>query len=260
VSLDFSKISVIVGIVVAVLLFLLVPLDGALTARRRRGQPPTRWNRVWIYIAYAVLLAFVVQPIAIWGINHFWFRTFSVPAGSMMDTLLVGDSVIADMRKGTLFPVRRGDIVVFRMPVEPEVLFMKRVIGLPGETVELRDGFLFVDGRKVEEPYVRPDYREKDPKRKFGPVSVSQDHYFVLGDRRNQSADSRFWGFVPRANLEGRARSIWWSHEPVSPVSFASLPERLKAWSAGLIRVFTHTRWERLGRRLERAPEAPRRQ
>jgi signal peptidase I len=254
-TLDFSKIAVIVGIVVAVLLVALVPLDSACTARRRQEEPPTRWNRGWIYIVYVVLFALVAQPIAIWEINHCWFRKFVIPSEAMMDTLLVGDVVIADMRKSTLFPVRRGDIVVFRAPPKPEILLMKRVIGLPGETVELRDGLLFVDGRSVDEPYVRPDYRERDRKRNVGPVSVSQDHYYVLGDHRNQSADSRFWGFVPRSNLEGRARSIWWSYESASPVPYGNLLERQKAWLAGRARVLTHARWERLGRRIERAPE-----
>jgi signal peptidase I len=244
VLLDFSETSVIIGVVVAIALFLLVPLDGALTARRRRGHPPTRWNRVWIYVAYAVLYSVLSGPLIKWELDHFWFRTFKIPSGAMMDTLLIGDMVIADMRKSKLFPLRRGQIIVFRHPEKLDVAYIKRAIGLPGETVELRDGFLYVDGRRVDEPYVQPDFRQQDPHRNFGPLVVQQDHYFVLGDHRNQSSDSRFWGQVPQALVEGRARSIWWSYDEGSA-------EGLSAWAANLFRIITRVRWERLGRSLD---------
>ena len=156
VFLDWSPASVIVGLAISVGLFLLVPLDAALTARRRRALPPTRWNRIWVYIAYAVLSSLLAGPIGDWQRDRFLFRSSRIPSSAMTDTLLPGDHIYTDTRRSNLFPIRRGDIVVFYIPTDPEVLFVKRVIGLPGETVELRDGFLYVDGVLPGDNYISP--------------------------------------------------------------------------------------------------------
>ena len=86
--------------------------------------------------------------------------------------------------------------------------YVKRVVGLPGENLELRSGRLYVDESPVEESYINEDYREAE---NFGPVIVPEDHFFVLGDRRNRSSDSRVWGFVSRERMRGRAYRIYWS-------------------------------------------------
>jgi len=126
----------------------------------------------------------------------------------MEDTLLLGDIVLVDMRTTRLFPLRRGEIVVFEYPPEPEVWYLKRVVGLPGESLELRGGHLYVDGSPMEESYVNDDHREAED---FGPAAVPEGHYFVLGDHRNRSSDSRVWGFVTLDRMRGRAYRIYWS-------------------------------------------------
>lgn len=258
VLLDFSPTSVIAGFVVFLLLVLLIPLDAALTARRRRNRPPGRWNRVWFYVVWAVLSSLVFDTVGRWELERFWFRNFKIPSGAMMDTLLIGDYIFGDMRKGKLFPIQRGDIVIFLNPHEPATTFIKRVVGLPGETVELREGLLYIDGDHVAEPYVNEDYRIRDPKRQFGPIRVREGHFFVLGDHRNMSADSRYWGQVPRANLKGRARSIWWSYQDPAGVVFGSTRDRLAHWIRGPVRVVKFSRWERMGRSLETRRSAER--
>ena len=187
----------------------------------------------------------------------FVFQQSKIPSGSMMDTLLVGDYImvnrfvyapkIFDWEASLLplRPIRHGDVIVFKQPDEPEVDFIKRVVGLPGDVIELRNGYLHVNGVEVDEPYVLDEYRRRDPKKNFGPVQVLPDQYFVLGDHRNQSADSRFWEQVPRRLVKGRALLIWWSYEEEAGKIYMSLPERLGSWGSKLLHFFTRSRWSR---------------
>jgi signal peptidase I len=126
---------------------------------------------------------------------------------------------------------RRGDVVVFKHPNEPEQDFIKRIVGLPGERVELRDGAVVVDGRPLEEPYLNPLYDGGDD---FGPLTVAAGHYFLLGDHRNRSSDSRSWGLVSAELLKGRAFLVVFStsgassdDDPSGRVTATSLARKL---------------------------------
>jgi signal peptidase I len=128
------------------------------------------------------------------------------------------DRVLANRFLYHLRDPRRGEIVVFETPPAAQVkcgaggTFVKRLIGLPGETIEVRlqngDGYVFVNGRKLKEPYVRKDRRAAVES--FGPVVVPRDSYFMMGDNRSQSCDSRVWGSVPRDNLIGKVFATYW--------------------------------------------------
>lgn len=181
-----------------------------------------------------------------------------VPSGSMEQTILVGDHVFLNklvygpplpftrVRLPGLRDVQRRDIVAFRFPPDPSQMFVKRVIALPGEMVEIRSGVVFVDGRKLDEPYlVRDNHRLRD---NFGPVLVPADRFFVLGDNRDNSADSRFWGFVPRENIVGKPSLIYWSYE--APTESWISPDwrvRAKFYASLLVHFFSRTRWDRTG-------------
>ena len=153
-------------------------------------------------------------------LRAFAFQHSEIPSGSMEDTVLPGDYILVNRflyapssfaLERTLLPIRgveRGDLVVFRHPVEPERDFIKRVIGLPGETVELRDGIVYVDGARLDEPYIDPLYRARDA---FPAARVPDGEYFLLGDHRNDSADSRVWGTVPLHLIKGRAILVLFS-------------------------------------------------
>ena len=130
----------------------------------------------------------------------FVFQQSKIPSGSMEDTLLIGDYIMVNRFMFSAAPssfekailpvrdVRRGDVIVFKYPLEPEVDYIKRVVGLPGETVEVRDGWVYIDGKRLEESYV-PD---KNRKRQFFPQTKDEPgHYFDMGDPRDRSADSR---------------------------------------------------------------------
>jgi signal peptidase I len=147
-------------------------------------------------------------------LRAFVLQQSEIPSGSMEDTVLPGDYILVNRFvfgptatgwERDLLPVRdidRGDLVVFMHPDEPERDFIKRVIGLPGETVEVREGQVRIDGRTLDEPYVNPLYRSRQS---HAAVQVPHGEYFVLGDHRNNSADSRVWGTVPRDLIKGRA-------------------------------------------------------
>jgi signal peptidase I len=212
----------------------------------------------------------------------FIVQAFTIPSESMERTLLVGDYVLVDKFSyggGTtwsrLFPYRkihRGDIVVFHYPVRPQQHFVKRVVGLPGDRVRLINKRVFVNGAPLDEPYaqyisaVRDPYRDDFPRTDVPEVGVTarwwgempklvedkqliipQGNYFVLGDNRDDSQDSRYWGFVPRENIIGRPLMIYWSARnldndlPGSPTA----GDRLYHLAYAITHLFQITRWER---------------
>lgn len=177
----------------------------------------------------AVLIAFLIAMV----IRTFVLQAFKIPSGSMLSTLQIGDHILVNkVFMGTpvdipftninLFRMpgfkkpQRGDIVVFKYPEDPKRDFIKRVIAVAGDTVEARDKIVYVNGRKLIEPYtqhVDPEIRPKgaDPRDNFGPTMVPKESVFVMGDNRDQSYDSRFWGFVDMSQIKGNAMVIYWS-------------------------------------------------
>lgn len=197
----------------------------------------------------------------------FVFQAFKIPTGSMEDNLKIGDHIIVNKfiygpTSGPLanvVPIRdveRGDIIVFRYPLQPETDFVKRVIALPGETVEVRDKKISIDGKPLAEPYTIFDdpqvyplqpalpepYRSRD---QFGPYTVPQGQYFAMGDNRDRSSDSRFWGTVPRAMIKGRAFMVYWSFAGEPPPPGSPPGARLRELLNVVIRFIPHTRWSR---------------
>jgi signal peptidase I len=132
----------------------------------------------------------------------------------MLPLLEDGERIIVNKFLYRFSPVDRGDVVVFWYPKDPSVSFIKRVIGLPGDTVELRRGSLFVNGSLVEESYLSRQFRDSDT---YPPIQVSKGYYYVLGDHRNSSNDSRSWGEVPEKYIYGKAFFRFW---PLSKIGF----------------------------------------
>jgi signal peptidase I len=189
-------------------------------------------------IVVAVILALFVRT--------FVFQAFKIPTGSMKPNLLVGDHLLvnkfifaptASPIEKALLPmreVRRGDILVFKFPEEPERDFIKRTIGLPGEILELRNQTVFINGEPLTEPYAHylfpPSEQGQadgfDLRRKYGPVTVPAGHYFMMGDNRDDSQDGRFWGFLPESYVKGRALFIYWSFDVPDDGSSAGFAPR----------------------------------
>jgi len=175
-------------------------------------------------ICVAVILALFVRTFVV--------QAFKIPTGSMEKNLLIGDHLLVnkflfaptafDLEKRLLpmEPIRRGDILVFKFPEDPERDFVKRVIGLPGETVEVRGKTVYVDDVALDEPYTQflyPFHDDettgggRDVRSSYGPVTVPPDHFFMMGDNRDNSEDSRYWGFLPRDHVKGKALFVYFS-------------------------------------------------
>jgi signal peptidase I len=174
--------------------------------------------------AEALAVAFILALF----IRTFIVQAFKSPSGSMLPTLQIGDHILVNkFRYGIRLPIlgervvkladpRRGDIIVFVYPVDPHKDFIKRVIGEPGDTVEIRHKQIFVNDEKIDDPFGHfvdgpGDQSRLTPRDNYGPVKVPADKVFVMGDNRDRSYDSRFWGFVPLDDVKGKAFVIYWS-------------------------------------------------
>ena len=200
-----------------------------------------------------------VEVILVCVIVMIFLRTFvaqqsEIPSSSMEDTLLVGDYILvnrflhaptASSVERRLLPVRelrRGEVIVFKHPDSPELDYIKRVVGLPGETVELRRGVVHIDGIPLHEPYVNGLYRLEDSS---PPQRVPRDSFFVLGDHRNQSSDSRVWGMVPRHLIKGRAFLILLSTGAPQPADEPPGKVSLRSTARKLVNLIFKSRWDR---------------
>ena len=211
-------------------------------------------------IVIAVILALFVRT---WVV-----QAFKIPTGSMENNLLIGDHLLVNkfifgptplaIGRHTLpvRDIRRDDVIVFKYPDDPNRDFIKRVIGLPGDTVELKNKKVYINGKPLDEPYVHfltPPSGENeeitayDVRENFGPVTVPADHLFVMGDNRDNSEDSRYWGFLPRSYVKGKALVIYWSYEAGrEDYEDQGLAASIKQMGSILVHFFTKTRWERL--------------
>lgn len=169
-------------------------------------QPLQKVENPWVEALKTIALSGILA----FGIRSFVAEARYIPSGSMLPTLQINDRLIIDKISYDFRDPKRGDIVVFS-PTDTlkkqnfKDAFIKRVIGLPGEKVEVKDGIVYVNGQSIQEKYI-----EDQPNYRFGPVSVPPNQYLVLGDNRNNSYDSHYWGFVPRDNIIGRAVIRFW--------------------------------------------------
>ena len=215
-------------------------------------------------IVIAVILALFVRT---------WvMQAFKIPTGSMENNLLIGDHLLVNkfifgptplaIGRATLpvRPIHRGDVVVFKYPDEPDRDFIKRVIGLPGETVELRNKKVYINAKPIDEPYVHflsppstagQEVTSFDVRERYGPVTVPPDHYFVMGDNRDNTQDSRYWGFLPRSYVKGKALLIYWSYESGrEDYVDEGLSASIRRLGSVVAHFFTRTRWERIGHQI----------
>jgi signal peptidase I len=217
-----------------------IRIASAVDAKPEGGQPFPRTSRAVLACIGLLVTGVIVSH----GIRTFMIEAFKIPAGSMIPTLVVGDHIFA---RKTPFVPARGDIIVFKYPVEPEKDFIKRVIAIGGDTIEMRDGMLYVNNAPVPRKHVDApcSYEDNDERGgvetrpcdawdetnggvtyriyqrpgesargAFRPVTVPANQTFVMGDNRDNSLDSRSWGTVPAANVRGKALFIWWSAGP----------------------------------------------
>ncbi|WP_328793727.1 signal peptidase I [Heliomicrobium undosum] len=174
------------------------------SALQRQAKPPKSAVRE---IAEAVLVAVALAFL----IRFFLFQPFYIPSGSMEPTLMPLDRIIVSKVNYWFSEPAHGNIIVFRFPEDPSRDFVKRVIAVGGQTVKIRNSQLFVDDRPIPEPYLPPALRMGD----YGPFTVPEGKFFVMGDNRNHSDDSRRWGVVPRENVIGQAVFLYWPFDRI---------------------------------------------
>jgi signal peptidase I len=232
----------------------------------------------WLVSLQSLLTTVVIAVFVI----TFIIQAFQIPSESMENTLLIGDYLLVDkLRYGggkfwnhilPYHPVQRGDIVVFHYPVNPTEHFVKRVVGVPGDRLRLINRRVFINGMPLTESYVRyssdvhDTFRDEFPRLNIsapglegewwlqmkklvdnGQLIIPEGHYFVLGDNRDDSLDSRYWGFVPRENIVGRPLVIYWSvRKTDEEMPGSSTPsDKIYHFAYAVSHVFQLTRWDR---------------
>jgi len=250
-------------------------------------EKPARKETVW-----DTLRSLLVVLVGVFCIRTFVAEATVIPTGSMEQTILIGDHVFLNkllygprlpytsLRIPPIREVHRQDIVAFRYPVNPSVMFVKRVIGIGGDVVKIENKRVYVNGKLLGEPYVQHQFSTSLPLRDDFPPSVSlletlpaawgldptwsrtmpsyirndglhvpSGYLFVMGDNRDNSLDSRFWGFVPLENVVGEPLFVYWSYDaPTRDWTTDNLVARLKFDASILWNFIPRTRWSRTGR------------
>ena len=237
-----------------------------------RAQALKRVNKPGMGWAWEWLKSFCIAVVLFLFVRAFFVEAFKIPSGSMERTLLVGDFLLVNkLVYGAEVPLsrtrlpavrdpRRGDVVVFQYPDDPTKNFVKRLVGMPGDTLSMQNGVLYRDGVAQPESYVTHTEPDADPsdegfrwqrdylvrtaearigyhpsRNNWGPLIVPGKSYFMLGDNRDNSLDSRYWGFVPDSLVRGQPLFVYYSYTPDTVHTLAWL---------------TTVRWERLGERI----------
>jgi signal peptidase I len=192
-----------------------IAIDAFRDARSQEMYDLKPYNRWYVYLVYYILLSVGVQEGISIAIKKYCFEAFKFPSGSMKPTLQPGDNLIVKKLWLSQEKVLRGDIVVFTRESDPEVNILKRVVGLPGETIEVRDSTVFINSEPLPESYAHWDQVDDPVSYEFPAQKIPADSIFVLGDNRHHSKDSRFFDppFIPLNRVKGKAQYIYWYWE-----------------------------------------------
>jgi signal peptidase I len=175
-----------------------------------------KYNRWYIYLLYWFVATIVIQSNIQIAVKNNIVQNYKIPSGAMKPTIQIGDRIIVDKLTYKNSEPKRGDIVIFPFPEDPSKDFTKRIVGMGGESIEIKNKQVFINGDPYQEDYaiyndsnVFP--KNEQPRDNFGPVKIPEDSLFVMGDNRDQSYDSRFWGFVKKSSVKGRIKGIYCS-------------------------------------------------
>jgi signal peptidase I len=192
-------------------------VDSVRIANRGRTEYHLKkYNRWYVYILCWLIAGFIIKPLVSAPIRTFIIKSYKMPSGSMIPTLKLGDYFLTKRGFFTDSVLNRGDIVVFPFPKDRSKEFVKRVIGMSGESFEIKDKNVYINGRPLDEPYkVTVDSNiipaDKQPRDNLGPIKIPEDSLFLMGDNRDESYDSRYFGFVKRSDITGKAYLVYWS-------------------------------------------------
>lgn len=212
----FSFYGLVSSLAISLAYTFFVMIEASISARRLHIIKAKKYNKWYFYLLIILINTFLINSL----LKPFVFpvKLYRLPTVSMAPTLLVGDGVVVHKYYYATQDPKRGDVVIFSRPVNPSKDFVKRVIGLPGETIEIVKKKVYINGQPLQEPYVMGTPEGGLPpttaaSEKFGPVTVPDGKLFVLGDNRDDSLDSRHFGFVDIAALKGKALYIYWAKD-----------------------------------------------
>ena len=189
--------------------------DAIYTAKKFNAEYNLKkYNKIIVYLGI-IILVFLVNTTTTNYFKKNYVQAYKIPAASNEPTLLIGDHILVDKRVSARRP-ERGDLIIFEFPNDPKKDYVKRAIAIGGDTVEIQDKVLLINHSRIKEPYaVHNDptifLANQSPRDNFGPVTVPENSCFVLGDNRDKSYDSRFWGFVENSKIKGTVKTIYWS-------------------------------------------------
>jgi signal peptidase I len=198
-----------VGVCIAFTFYCVV--DAASIAKRKgKYYELAKYYRWYAYIGYIAVIFLIM-----WHRSVF-VQAFRIPTGAMEPTLFIGDHVLVNKLFYKTAKPKRGDLIVFKYPNDPKVAYIKRLIGEPGDKVEIAGRTVYINNAPLKETYTK--YIDPNSVNEhFGPYIVPRDNYFVMGDNRDNSQDSRYWGFVPKENLLGKPQVIYYSVQIIDP-------------------------------------------
>lgn len=234
-----AKYALILGIILFPCLYLFIIIDAYKTARNQDEEYVLkRFNKWYVYLVIFVVFGLILQTASSVFVRNNYVQAFKIPSGAMLPTLMIGDHILVDKTIDPISDLKINEIIVFQFPKDTNISYVKRVVGLPGDTIELKNKKLFRNGAKADDPHVHYTSTvilpgSVSPKDNFGPVVVLEGDFFVLGDNRDNSSDSRFWGFVPLDLIEGRVLNVYWSWDIDKPLLS--------------IERFASIRWNRIG-------------
>lgn len=162
-------------------------------------------------IALEVVILFVIAYVIAYILGHFIFGNFEIQQRSMEPTVYESERVIINRLVYTFRSPERGDIIILLDPISRQRDFIKRVVGLPGEQVEVREGHAYVNGKRLKEAYLSKDTGQD----RVGPIKIPPNQYYVMGDNRGNSTDSRAFGPIPRTSILGRVMVVWWPPDEI---------------------------------------------
>lgn len=226
-------IGLFISLGIGFIALLAIIIDAISIARRSPTDLPLQRHQKWFVYLIAIVVSQTIDYGVTLSIRDLIVRPYKIPSVSMAPTLQPGDYILNNKLYYRSANPDRGDVVVFKYPLDESVSYIKRIIGMPGDTLEIRNKKVLINGKILNESYIvhidSVIYAVEPGRDNTAPVIIPPDHYYVLGDNRDNSLDSRFWGFITRGQIKGKPSLIYW------------------AWK----KQFPFIRWDRIGQNIE---------
>lgn len=216
-SLLFPPVGPILGIIIGLLFGIYCVIDAYKIAKESNSQYTLKnYNRWYVYLLCWLIGSVAIGNLVQMSIKANVVEAFKIPSGAMLNTLQIGDRIICNKLAYKTSETKRGDVVIFPFPKDPAVKYVERVIGLPGELIEIKNKKVFINGNLLNEPYAINTTStilsaETSPRDNVDPIEIPENQLFLMGDNRDNSYDSRFWGFVNKSEIKGKVIYAYWS-------------------------------------------------